>query len=169
MLSLVSPDSVVADLGCGTGNAGEYLAPHVKKIIAIDREPSMLEEAKKHLEQYDNIEFRIGELTELPLDDSSIDVALVFLVLHHIEEPVDAIREIARSLSEDGVLMIVDMIIHNRDSYRQTMGHLHLGFEESTLRSWSANAGLKGFRYQRLRPDTESKGPGLFVATMRRH
>lgn len=169
MLSLVSPDSVIADLGCGTGNAAEYLASHVKKIIAIDREPSMLEEAKKRLEKYDNIEFLIGELTDLPLADGSIDVATVFLVLHHVPEPAEAILEIARTLSEDGMLMIVDMITHDRDSYRHAMGHLHLGFEESTLRSWSENAGLKGFRYQRLRPDTESKGPGLFVVTMRRH
>ena len=168
MLSLVAPDSVIADLGCGTGNVSEYLASHVRKIIAIDREPAMLDEAKNRLKKYDNIEFRIGELTELPLDDASIDIAIVFLVLHHLPEPAEAIREIGRTLSEDGVLMIVDMITHDRDSYRHAMGHLHLGFEESTLRSWSKEAGLKGFRYQRLRPDTSSKGPGLFVATMRR-
>lgn len=168
MLSLLVTDKIVADLGCGTGNAAEYLAPHVRKIIAIDREPAMLEASKKRLAEFNNIDFRQGELDDLPLKDDSVDMALILLVLHHIPEPADVIREAARVLAPNGVLMIVDMAAHDRESYRHTMGHLHLGFEASILKTWGRKAGLKEIRHRRLRPDTEGKGPGLFVVTMRK-
>ncbi len=63
--------------------------------------------------------------------------------------------------------MIVDMVAHDRENYRHTMGHQHLGFDEAQIRGWAAAAGLEEPRYRRLRPDTSAKGPGLFVATMR--
>ena len=48
------------------------------------------------------------------------------------------------------------------------MGHHHLGFDEAAVQGWAGPAGLTDVRYHRLRPDTSAKGPGLFVATMRR-
>jgi hypothetical protein len=64
--------------------------------------------------------------------------------------------------------MIVDMVPHDRESYQHTMGHHHLGFGEEQVMQWAAAAGLSAVRYRRLRPDTSAKGPGLFVATMRK-
>jgi len=167
LLALVCADWTVADLGCGTGNAAEYLAPFVNKIIAVDREPSMLDAARKRLQAFDNVEFRHGDLTALPIADGEIDAAMVFLVLHYIENPAAVITDIARTLKRGGLLVIVDMTAHNRESYRHTMGHEHLGFTEATLRAWADAAHLTAPRYRRLRPDTHAKGPGLFVATLR--
>ncbi len=168
LLSLLGSDKIVADLGCGTGNAAEFLAPHVKKIIAVDREPAMLKAAKKRLSGFKNIEFRQGEMDNLPLADESVDVALVLLVLHHIPEPEAVVIEISRALASGGLLMILDMTAHDRESYRHTMGHLHLGFLEKEIKSWARNAGLGNVRFLRLRPATEVKGPGLFAATMKK-
>src|SRR5688572_25746619 len=81
LLSLIHHEWVVADLGCGTGNASEMLAPLVKKVIAVDREPAMLEAARKRLAGASNVDFRQGELTKLPLKNEEVDLALVFLVL----------------------------------------------------------------------------------------
>jgi len=169
LLALLAGDSVVADLGCGTGNAAEFLAPHVRKIIAVDREPAMLEAARKRLSGFRNVEFKRGELHALPLEDESINIALVMLVLHHIADPAAVVAEIGRVLAPGGTLLIVDMTAHDRESYRHTMGHVHLGFEEASIRSWARKAGLKDVRFRRLRPDTAGKGPGLFVATMRKN
>lgn len=166
LLGLLSPNMVVADIGCGTGDATAHLAPYIGRIIAIDREPAMLEAARKRLKGFSNVTFRQGDLEQLPLDDASVDAATVFLVLHHIEDPAAAVRELARVLKKGGVIMIVDMVAHDRETYRHTMGHLHLGFDEKDVRRWAQAAGLSNVRMRRLRPDTESKGPGLFVATM---
>lgn len=168
LLMLVHHDWIVADLGCGTGNASEQLAPLVKKVIAIDREPAMLDAATKRLRNFNNVEFRKGELTQLPLRDGEVDVALTFLVLIHIESPGDALREMARVIKPGGHALIVDLIPHNRESYLHTMGHRHLGFDEKQVKSWAKSAGFNEVRYRKLRPAINSKGPGLFVATLRK-
>lgn len=168
LLGLVGRESVVADLGCGTGDATAALSPFVKRIIAVDREPAMLEAARRRLQDAENVEFLLGELTELPIPDASLDAAVVSLVLHHVPEPGEAIREIARTLKAGGVLLIIDMAAHDRQTYRHTMGHLHLGFDSDAIRAWADATGLVDPLYRRLKPDTRAKGPGLFVATMRR-
>jgi len=168
LLSLISSDWIVADLGCGTGNAAEQLAPLVKKVIAVDREPAMLEAARKRLAGLTNIDFKQGELTALPIESESLDVALVFLVLHHVLQPAQAFTEIARAIKPGGTLLIVDMLSHDRETYRHTMGHQHLGFDEKQLRTWAKAAGLRDLKYRPLRPDMDSKGPGLFTATLRK-
>jgi SAM-dependent methyltransferase len=167
MLDLLDPGWVVADIGCGTGNATEVVAPFVRKVIAIDREPAMLEAARERLGSQKNIEFRAGDLRELPIDDNEVDAAMSFLVLVYVQQPSLAINEMARIVRPGGVVMVVDLVPHDRESYRATMGHLHLGFDEKQVKLWARSAGLKDVRYRRLRPDTSSKGPGLFVATMR--
>lgn len=168
LLGLVTHDAVIADLGCGTGDASEHLAPYVKKVIAVDREPAMLDAARKRLAGHANVEFRQGELTHLPLKNGEVDAALVFLVMQHMERPELAVAEIARTLKPGGALLIVDLMTHDRVSYRHTMGHRHLGFDERTIKLWAKHAGLGDVRYRRLRPDTQARGPALFVATMRK-
>ena len=168
LLGLVASEWVVADVGCGTGNAAEFLAPFVKKVIAIDREPSMLEAARRRLAEYDNIEFREGEMANLPVADGELDAAAIYLVMHHLKDPQSAVVEIARGLKGGGRLLIVDMVAHDRESYHHTMGHEHLGFEVSEIEAWAAAAHLQLLHDRRLRPATDAKGPGLFVATMKK-
>jgi hypothetical protein len=48
------------------------------------------------------------------------------------------------------------------------MGHQHLGFDKTQVTQWAAEAGLADVRYGRLPADTSARGPGLFVATMRK-
>jgi len=168
MLSLLDPSWCIADLGCGTGNAVELLAPHVHKVIAVDREPAMLSAARKRMHGAVNVEFRQGELTSLPLADAEVDAAVVLLVLHHVPKPVQAVAEIARVLKPGGVLLIVDMVAHDRDTYRHTMGHEHLGFSDDDVATWGDANGMKRHTYRRMRTDTSGKGPGLFVATLRK-
>ena len=168
MLALVDPEWIIADIGCGTGNVAEQLSPHVKKVIAIDREPAMLESARKRLKCATNIEFRLGDLDDLPLKDGEVDAAIVALVLHHLADPGEAVQAVVRGLRCGGTLLIVDMVSHDRASYRHTMGHVHLGFDEKDVRAWAKAAGLKLMRHQRLRADTDSSGPGTFVAALRK-
>jgi ArsR family transcriptional regulator len=166
LLGLIAQDWMVADLGCGTGNGAALLAPFVGRIVAVDREPTMLEAARKRLRDVDNVEFIEGELDALPLENEQFDAAMFFLVLHHQPDPTPALTEAARIVRPGGVILVVDMVAHDRENYRHTMGHQHLGFDEETVATWAANAGLSPPRYRRLHPDTQSKGPGLFAATM---
>lgn len=168
MLALLDPAWTVADLGCGTGDAAERLAPFVRRVIAVDQSDAMLEAAKRRLARFPNIEFLTGDLERLPLADASIDAAVTVLVLHHIADLRAALAEIHRVLKPGGVALIVDMASHLHDEYRRTMGHKHLGFAPNALESLFADAGFADIRTGPLPSDPDARGPGLIAASARR-
>jgi len=170
LLGLIRPDWVVADIGCGTGNASELLAPFAEKVIAVDQSEPMLGAAGKRLENADNIEFVSGKLSSLPIEDASVDAAVCLLVLHHVPEPILALREMRRVLRGGrggGVALVVDMIEHDRDEFRQTMGHVHQGFGQEQLKQMWNDAGFEQSAYRILPGEPDAIGPGLFVSTGR--
>lgn len=165
LLGLLDADWTVGDLGCGTGEASLALAPFVRKVIAVDASPSMLGVARERLGGLANVEVRPGELEALPLADGELDAAVLFLVLHHVADPVRVLAEIARGLRQGGRLLLVDMNPHGRQEYREEMGHVWLGFDRDQLDRWCDEAGLTELRLTPLPPDPEAKGPTLFAAT----
>ncbi len=168
MPALIDQDAVVADLGCGTGQMAAILAPWVARIEAVDREPAMLDAARTRLADYDNIRFHLADMTRSPLAGQHVDLAIFGLVLHHVEDPSTAISNAAECIRPGGRIFVLDMIRHDRDEYRDTMGHVHLGFDQKQLAGWFAEAGLQSCHWQPLRPDPNAAGPGLFVATAKR-
>jgi hypothetical protein len=58
------------------------------------------------------------------------------------------------------------MVAHDRDTYQLTMGHEHLGFEESTILDLGKSGGFDRVSWRRLRPMPGGKGPGLFAASL---
>lgn len=168
LLGLVDEAWTVGDLGCGTGQMAASLAPFVARVIAVDGSPAMLEAARARLAGTPNVEVREGELESLPIEPGTLDAAVAFLVLHYVAEPADALAQAARALKPGGRLLVVDMMPHDREEYRQAMGHLWQGFESERLGGWMADAGLTAFRYVPLPPDPAAKGPTLFAASARR-
>jgi ArsR family transcriptional regulator len=168
LLGLLDSDWTVADIGCGTGDASELLAPCVKAVVAIDRETSMLDAAKARLADWANVEFRQGDISRLPARNGEFDAAILMLVLHHLDDPVASLREIGRVLTPRGRLLVVDMVAHRHEEYRTTMGHVHLGFAEPTMLAHAKAAGFSSMRWRRLRAATDRKGPGLFAAALRK-
>src|SRR3954468_19514970 len=132
--ALADAEWTVGDLGCGTGQLSAALAPFVARVVAVDASAAMLQAAKRRLQRFANIDLRRGELEALPIDDGRLDAATLMLVLHHLPEPQRAFAETARVLKPSGRVVIVDMLPHDRDSYRQQMGHVWLGFSEDHLR-----------------------------------
>ena len=102
MLSLIDPALTVGDLGCGTGQVSELVAPHVAKVIAVDGSTDMVQAARKRLKGLHQVEVRRGDMEALPIDDGTLDVAVVALVLHHVPEPARALAEMNRVLKCGG-------------------------------------------------------------------
>ena len=162
----------IGDLGCGTGRASEAIAPFVARVIAVDASAAMLQAAKKRLQPFDNVDLRRGDLEALPIDEAQLDAATLMLVLHHVTEPARALAEVARVLKPGGRLILVDMLPHDREHYRQQMGHVWMGFSEEQIHRMLGDTGFTPVRMVPLPPDAKVKGPGLFVATAvrpRRH
>ena len=86
------------------------------------------------------------------------------LVLHHVPEPEKALAEVSRVLKPGGRILLVDMQPHDRESYRQQMGHAWLGFSEEQIQQLLGEAGFRATRVVALAPGARAKGPGLFVA-----
>ena len=168
LLGLLDPAAVVGDLGCGTGQLTEIVAPHVSRVIAVDSSPDMLQAARARLGRADNVEIRKGSVEALPIEYGSLDIALMGLVLHHVPDPARALAECARVLKPGGRALIIDMLPHDREDYQQQMGHVWLGFSEPMMHKLLAAAGFDGVRFRSLPIDDEAKGPALFAAVARK-
>ncbi|MEO7714347.1 MAG: metalloregulator ArsR/SmtB family transcription factor [Gemmatimonadaceae bacterium] len=162
--ALLDPDWIVADLGCGTGQTTAALAPFVGRVIAVDESSAMLAAARRRLGDRDQVEVRSGRLEDLPIDDAELDAAILSLVLHFVVDPAAVFAEAARTIRPGGRLLVVDMVPHEREDYRSTMGHLWLGFDTTQLTEWLERAGFGDVRIVPLPPDPQAKGPGLFTA-----
>lgn len=165
LAALAESHWVVGDLGCGTGLVTLALAPFVTRVIAVDSSAAMLQAARKRLRGVGNVDLRRGDLEALPIDDERLDAATLMLVLHHVPEPEKALAEVSRALKPGGRVFIVDMLPHDRESYRQQMGHVWLGFAEDHTRRMLGASGFEGIRIVPLATGPTAKGPGLSVAT----
>ncbi len=164
LLGLLDPRWTIGDLGCGTGSSAAALAPFVARVIAVDESPAMLEAARRRLAGSANVELRPGSLEALPVGDGELDAAILGLVLHHVADPPAALAEAARALAPGGRLLVIDMMPHDRERYRQEMGHLWLGFPGEQLAAWLTEAGFAAPHLTELPPDPAARGPNLFAA-----
>jgi ArsR family transcriptional regulator len=166
LVGLLPPNATVGDLGCGTGQLSEAMAPFVKRVIAVDESTAMLKAARARLGAFDNVEVRQGELETLPIEAGELDVAILSLVLHYVAEPAEVLRTIRKTLGKHGTLLIVDMLPHDHAEYRDTMGHVWQGFAEDQIASWASDAGFSKTTIHPLPASPNSKGPTLFSAAL---
>src|SRR5687767_6294689 len=76
VLGLIDPNLVVGDLGCGTGQLTETVAPYVRQVIAVDGSTEMLDAARQRLGGARNVDLRQGELENLPIATGELDAAM---------------------------------------------------------------------------------------------
>jgi len=168
LAGLLDADWTVGDLACGTGQVTTALAPFVRRVIAVDRSRAMLAAARKRLGSAEHVDLRQGTLEALPVDDRSLDAAVMSLALHYVSDPLAALRETARVLRPGGRLLVIDLLEHERQEYRQAMGHVWLGFGRDQMTGWLAEAGFENARVLPLPAAPQAQGPALLAATARR-
>lgn len=144
LLLRIVPPLVIADLGSGEGLLSELLARRAKKVIAVDNSEKMVafgaDKAKKN--RIKNLEFRLGDLEEPPIEAETIDLAILSQALHHARNPGRAIQSAYNLLRPGGQLMILDLLAHNFEKARELYGDQWLGFEQSDLLRWLEEAGF---------------------------
>lgn len=165
LLGLLPSDWVVGDLGCGTGALLPTLAPHVARVIGVDASDEMLNAARNRVRDLSNVELRTGTLEALPVESQTLDAVTLMLVLHHVPSPATALTQAARVLKPGGRLLLVDMTAHEREEYRQRMGHVWLGFSDEQVYRFLKQAGFDRIAIHAVSPSPEAKGPALFAAT----
>ncbi len=145
MLLRLLPPLEVADLGAGEGLLSELLALRCRRVIAVDNSEKLIEFAtrKAARDGLANLEFRLGDLEDPPIADTSVDVVILSQALHHAGDPAKALASAHRILRAGGAVMILDLRQHQFAQARKLYGDRWLGFSESELTRWLEEAGFQ--------------------------
>ena len=137
------------DIGTGTGRILELMASQVERGMGIDVSSEMLTVARANLEKANlrNVHVRQGDMYNMPVDDESVDLAALHLVLHYSDDPAQVIEEAARVLRPNGRLVIVDFLTHNEEQLRQEHRHHRLGFDDTEITTWLQNSGSVSYTH----------------------
>jgi ubiquinone/menaquinone biosynthesis C-methylase UbiE/DNA-binding transcriptional ArsR family regulator len=145
LLLRIVPPLVVADLGSGEGLLSELLARRCKKVIAVDNSEKIVAfgAAKAKKNGLKNLDFRLGDLENPPIEANSVDLVILSQALHHAADPAKAIAGAYALLKPNGQMMILDLSRHNFQRAHELYGDRWLGFPESDLQRWLEGAGFK--------------------------
>jgi ArsR family transcriptional regulator len=139
------PPMVIADLGAGEGTLSQLLAKRAKKVIAIDSSEKMVEFgsalAREH--GFRNLEYRLGDIEEPPIEKATVDIALFSQALHHAVHPAKALAAAFRILKPGGRIVILDLASHSYEQARELYAHEWLGFSEVELDQMLVAAGFE--------------------------
>ena len=135
MLLKLLPPMRIADIGAGEGTLSLLLAQRAENVIGIDNSEKMVEYAAgvAKRSRVRNVEFRLGDLEELPIPDASVDLALFSQSLHHAIHPQKAVHEAARILKPGGRIVILDLQRHAFEEARELYADVWLGFTHVEL------------------------------------
>jgi len=143
------PPLVIADLGCGDGYLTVEASRFAKKVIAVDRSEAALARAREMAARLarrrgegGKIEWHRGELEDVPLEDASVDVALLSQALHHAASPARALAEAARIVKPGGRVLVLELRGHQETWVRERLGDKWLGFDDQELKRLLVAAGL---------------------------
>ena len=122
----------VLELATGPGVLAKRIAPVTKRMLATDYSEGMIAEAKKGACPK-NLRFEVAAAMDLPYADASFDAVIIVNALHLVPEPERALREIARVLRPDGILIAPNFVKKR---------------ERLVGRCWEAVLGLVGVRFE---------------------
>jgi SAM-dependent methyltransferase len=143
-LGLLMPALKVADLGCGEGYLTIEAARWASRVIAVDKSEAVLQRARAlaRRRRVSNVIWKKGELEKLPMQDASVDVAMLSQALHHAHDPARAVGEAARVTAPGGRVLLLDLRAHQEEWVRAKLGDRKLGFDDEELRRMLSGAGL---------------------------
>lgn len=142
------PPMTIADLGAGEGAFSMLLAQGAKKVIAVDTSARMIEVGREQALRHgvENLEYRLGDMEEVPIQDASVELVFFSQSLHHALHPGRAVAEAHRILVPGGRIVVLDLLKHRFEEARDLYADEWLGFGESELEGILKDTGFKAIR-----------------------
>ncbi|MCF6312051.1 MAG: metalloregulator ArsR/SmtB family transcription factor [Verrucomicrobiales bacterium] len=143
MLKLMPPLDI-ADLGAGEGTFSQLLAQRAKSVVAIDSSEKMVEFGSKVAQEngFKNLEYRLGDIEDPPIEDASVDIAIFSQSLHHAGKPEVALQSAFRILRPGGRVVVLDLLKHHYEDAKDLYADLWLGFSELELSQFLKRSGF---------------------------
>ena len=155
------PPLVIADLGAGEGTLALMMAQGAERVIAVDNSVKMVEYGVELVERngIKNLEYRLGEMEELPIRDGEVDLALLHQSLHHALHPQRALNEVWRILKPGGRVVLFDLLKHEFEPARELYADVWLGFSQVDLLTQLKQAGFENIDISIV--DREAESPNF--------
>lgn len=145
---------IVLDLGSGAGFDAFLAAQKIGKsgrVIGVDMTPEMVEKARANAQKgnYKNVEFRLGEIEKLPVEDSSVDVIISNCVINLSPAKEEVFKDAHRVLKSGGRLMVSDLVLAKdlpkeiKDSIEAYVGCLAGAIKKDKYLKFITMAGFK--------------------------
>jgi ubiquinone/menaquinone biosynthesis C-methylase UbiE/DNA-binding transcriptional ArsR family regulator len=156
--------NALLDIGTGTGRMLELFSGLAGRAVGIDQSAAMLAIARSNLEKHAirNAQVKQGDVYALPVERDSYDLVVLHQVLHFLDDPARAVREMRRVLAPGGRLLIVDFAPHEQEFLRAEHAHRRLGFARDEVGHLLAEAGLDLVEHKLL--PHEAKADALTVS-----
>lgn len=157
-LAALAPDNGIGDfldIGVGGGRILELIAPRAERAAGLDISHAMLTMARARIAAagLSHCSLRYGDLYAAPFEDERFDLITAHLVLHYLDSPTRALKEMARLLKPGGQAILADFAPHSLVHLRDEQAHRRLGFATEDMRRWSEEAGLELAEESRLEGD----------------
>jgi ArsR family transcriptional regulator len=167
LLFTLIPELTIADLGAGEGTLAQLLAKRAKQVIAVDSSEKMVEFgsnlAKKH--GFANLEYRLGDIEDPPIESASVDLALFSQALHHAARPERAIAAAHHILKPGGRLAVLDLLQHQFEEARELYADHWLGFSEADLHGFLEGAGFRDIEVRAVAREPQPPHFQVLLAT----
>jgi ArsR family transcriptional regulator len=170
MLFALVPPLVIADLGAGEGHLSQLLAKKAKQVIAVDNSEKMVEYGATLAKEngITNLEYRLGDIEDPPLEDGSVDLVVLSQALHHAGNPGRTLQGAFRILNDGGSIAILDLLAHQFEQARELYADTWLGFTEAHLGGMLTDAGFKEVEVSVVAKDEQNPVFQTLLATARK-
>lgn len=150
----IGENDIVLECACGTGAISRYIAPKCKQLVATDLSKGMLRQTWKNCRNYSNITIKRANMTQLNCRDNRFDTVVAGNVIHLLEEPYEAIKELERVCKTGGKIIIPTYINGSKGVNKKAVQLLELAgvnfkrqFDIHSYQKFIENAGYSNVEY----------------------